>query len=64
MSFKAVWGFDPEEVLKAQKQFVKLQASVSNEGVAEGDCEAEMIQMPTARDSQVAELWRMFRLQT
>ena len=40
MSFKAVWGFDPEEVLKAQKQFVQLQASVSNEGVAEGDCNA------------------------
>ena len=64
MSFKAVWGFDPEEVLKAQKQVVQLQASVSNEGVAEGDCNREMIQMPTGRDSQVAELWRMFRLQT
>ena len=64
MSFKAVWGFDPEEVLKAQKQFVQLQASVSNEDVAEGDCEPEVIPMPTGRDSQVAELWRMFRLQT
>jgi hypothetical protein len=60
MSFKAVWGFDPEEVLKAQKQFVKLQAFVSNEG----DCNPEVIQMPTGRDSQVVELWRMFRLQT
>jgi hypothetical protein len=23
MSFIAVWGFDPEEVLKAQKRFVQ-----------------------------------------
>jgi len=61
MSFKAVWGFDPEEVLKAQKQFVQLQASVSNEG--EGDGEPEVIPMPSGRNSQVAELWRLFRLQ-
>jgi hypothetical protein len=24
MSFKAVWGFDPDEVLKAQQMFVQL----------------------------------------
>jgi len=63
MSFKAVWGFDPDEVLKAQKRFVQLRASASIEVGADVDYEADSIPMPSGRDSQVAELWRMFRLQ-
>jgi hypothetical protein len=63
MSFKAMWGFNPEEVLKAQKLSVQLRASASNEKVAEGDCETEGVPMPIGRDSQIAELWWMFRLQ-
>jgi hypothetical protein len=62
MSFKAVWGFDPDEVLKAQKRFMQPRALASIEEGADVDYEAESVPTPTGRDSQVAELWRMFRL--
>ena len=62
MSFKAVWGFDPDEVLKAQQMFVQLPAYAPNEEEAGGDSATESIVMPTGRDSQVCELRRVFRL--
>jgi hypothetical protein len=57
MSFKAVWGFDPEEVMKAQ------QTSRENreEPVAEDELDGLTV-TPYGDDAQIYELRRMFRL--
>jgi len=63
MLFKGVWGFDPEEALRAQKRF--RQSSVSDRGgpVGEIDCNrCNEARIPETRDLQVSELERLFCL--
>jgi len=66
MSFKAVWGFDPEEVLRVQKLFLRAVECGNAAGEvppeAEDAIENAMIEMPLSPDSQIHELRRMFRL--
>lgn len=59
MSFKAVWGFDPEEVMKEQRTFQREADRV--DPCAEDGFE-DMAVAPFGDDAQVYELRRMFRL--
>jgi len=59
MSFKSVWGFDPDEVLKAQR-FVPPEQDVFESGY--GADEERAARIPADIDSQIYELHRMFRL--
>jgi hypothetical protein len=59
MSFEAVWGFDPDEVGRAQAAFrqrIEAHEAVHN-GAAEGAA-----RIPPDTCSQVYELRRIFRL--
>ena len=59
MSFKAVWGFDPDEVIKAQRAWraePDIRESMSNE------MEEHAARVPVDVYSQIYELRRMFRL--
>jgi hypothetical protein len=59
MSFEAVWGFDPEEVMKAQP-LVPGEPDVF-ESAYEAD-EERAARIPPDFNSQIYELRRMFRL--
>ena len=59
MSFKAVWGFDPDEVMKAQR-FVPREPDLF-ESAYEADEERDA-RIPPDINSQIYELCRMFRL--
>jgi len=64
MSFEAVWGFDPEAVLRVQQSFRRTLDYEHEEG-GEGVEGIEIIafaEIPPGRDLQVKELRRMFRL--
>jgi len=62
MSFEAVWGFDPDQVLKAQNLFRK--EFVRESGGDQGDLDdgAREARIPLSDDAQLHELRRMFRL--
>ena len=63
MLFKGVWGFDPEEALRAQNRFRKTGGSERG-GLVEIDCNpCNELRIPETRDLQVSELQRMFVLQ-
>jgi hypothetical protein len=59
MSFKAVWGFDPEEVAQAQRAFRSLPYAEEPEPMNATD---ECIGIPSSAELQLSELQRMFRL--
>lgn len=63
MLFKGVWGFDPEEALRAQNRFRQTGMSESIGPVEEIHCKAcNEARIPPTRDLQVSELQRMFLL--
>jgi hypothetical protein len=62
MLFKGVWGFDPEEALRAQNRFRQTHVSECG-GLVEIDCNhCNELRIPETRDLQVSELLRMFLL--
>ena len=58
MSFKSVWGFDPEEATRAQRVF---REQIGTQASAYRSIEERAAQIPPDVDSQVAELFRLFR---
>lgn len=60
--FKAVWGFDPEEVLRAQNAFGQGSVRGFEAAEQETDASAEQLRIPPTEDLQVYELYRMFVL--
>jgi hypothetical protein len=59
VGFKAVWGFDPDEVAKAQA----LSRGVAQKDQTVNCIDAERAaQIPRDTESQVLELHRIFRL--
>ena len=59
MGIKAVWGFDPDEVVRAQKAFQRM----ADQEEAAPDHELEqVVRMPVSVDAQIYQLRRMFRL--
>ncbi len=59
MSFKAVWGFDPDEVLREQKSIHKAQDRSVHQWEETPDWD-DSIEIPRGSDVQVEELRRMF----
>ena len=59
MAFKSVWGFDPDEVIKAQR-FVPREADAFE--AAYEPVEERAARIPPDINSQIYELRRMFRL--
>jgi len=59
MGIKAVWGFDPDEVAKAQNAFQRL---TSEEEPEERGSLEKCAGIPSGADSQIYELRRVFRL--
>ena len=59
MAFKSVWGFDPDEVMKAQR-FVRREPEAF-ESAYEPD-EERAARIPLDINSQISELCRMFQL--
>ena len=62
MSYEAVWGFDPYQVLKAQNLFQRDFVCQPAEDQAEPDECDEEARIPGSDDAQLYELGRMFRL--
>jgi hypothetical protein len=61
--FKAVWGFDPEEALRAQNAFRQTSVRGVNASLDELERESDdELRIPQAEDLQVCELHRMFGL--
>jgi hypothetical protein len=60
MSFKSVWGFDPDEVARAQD---KLRSKSDDLETSYGPVEQQAARIPTEVDAQIYELRRIFRLQ-
>jgi hypothetical protein len=67
MSFEAVWGFDPEDILRTQRAFhnAEEKSVVSEAELTQGqeipDQEVEGVRMPSGFGAQVYELRRLFR---
>lgn len=59
MSFESVWGFDPEEVIKAQ-DLVRCERETNSFAYNVDDQRSARI--PSGADSQIYELRRMYRL--
>lgn len=60
--FKAVWGFDPEEALRAQNAFRQDSMPGFDAALEDIDQSAQQLRIPPTEDLQVYELHRMFRL--
>lgn len=58
MSFKSMWGFDPEEAFKAQRAFLER---IGGDGCAYSLTEERAAQIPSDVHSQIVELLRMYR---
>ena len=61
MSFKAVWGFDPDRVLQAQKLFHREFVLEAGEDQVELGDGVQEVKIPGSVDEQLYELRRMFR---
>jgi hypothetical protein len=59
VGFKSVWGFDPEEVIRAQK-LSRTQPEPAELGYDAHEEQAALV--PSEIDSQIYELRRIFRL--
>jgi hypothetical protein len=57
MSFKSVWGFDPEEAFQAQLEF---RAGLGIQESGYNFVEEQAAQIPPDVRSQIDELWRLF----
>jgi hypothetical protein len=65
MSFKAVWGFDPEEIDKAKvrdKLSHDFPIELGREGPGEDPASDDWAGMPSSFEAQIYELRRIFRL--
>jgi len=65
MSFKAVWGFDPEEIEKARQRYEVADDSPCELGVerpVEDFVSDGWAGIPSGAEAQIYELRRMFRL--
>ena len=65
MSFKAVWGFDPEETRRAKQQCHQADESPCDRGVERADEDVASDHWPEIHsgvEAQIYELRRMFRL--
>jgi hypothetical protein len=61
--FKAVWGFDPEEALRAQNAFRQDSVPASDTALAQDDGTADNeLRIPVGPVSQILELRRVFEL--
>ena len=58
MSFKSVWGFDPEEAIRAQRVF---REQIGIQDSAYSSVEEQAAHIPPDADLQIAELFRLFR---
>ena len=58
MSFKSVWGFDPEEAIQAQRRF---RGEIGTLEFTYNSVEQQAAKIPPDVQSQIAELFRMFR---
>jgi hypothetical protein len=61
MSFRGVWGFDPDEALRVQNAFRRSIATANDADEIIRDPRGEAT-IPRSRASQVHELQRLFRL--
>jgi hypothetical protein len=59
MSFKSVWGFDPERAIQAQGFF---RSEPESDSIAYSAAEELAARIPSDGDSQIYELRRMYRL--
>ena len=59
MSFRAVWGFDPDEVLREQNSIHNAQDRSIYQWEETPDWD-DKIEIPCGRDVQVEELRRIF----
>lgn len=59
MASEAVWGFDPDEVLRANQSLLAPPEEAPSELERERD---RCARIPGSSDSQIYELRRMFRL--
>ena len=57
MSFKSVWGFDPDEAFQAQYLF---RRKLGTEESGFDSVEEKAVQIPPDFRSQIAELWRLY----
>ena len=61
--FEAVWGFDPEEALRAQNAFRQDSVAGSDTALAQDDGTADSeLRIPAGPVSQILELHRIFEL--
>ena len=58
MSFKSVWGFDPEEAFNAQRAFVER---IGGHGGTYSLTEEHAAQIPSDVHTQIVELLRMYQ---
>lgn len=58
MSFKSMWGFDPEEAFSAQRAFLER---IGGHECAYSLTEEQAAQIPSEVHSQIVELLRMYR---
>ena len=58
MEMKSVWGFDPDEAMRAQRLF---RGEPAEEESAYNDREQHAARIPADAASQIYELCRMFR---
>ena len=58
MSFKSVWGFDPEEAIRAQRVF---REQIGTQDSAYSSVEEQAARIPPDVYSQIAELFGMLR---
>jgi hypothetical protein len=58
VSFRSVWGFDPEEALHAQQLF---REKIGAQESAHLSVEEQAAEIPPDADLQMDELYRMFR---
>jgi hypothetical protein len=59
MSFKSVWGFDPDEVERARSAFGQR---IEADEFACNTAAEQAALIPPNTSSQIAELWRIFHL--
>ena len=59
MGFKAVWGFDPDEAIKAQQEFQRTLNGAKRTSEVKFE---ELADVPSSADAQILELRWLFRL--
>jgi len=62
MSFKAVWGFDPEEIAKVKPPADDFPSTLGAETTREDAVSDDSAGIPSSFEAQIYELRRIFRL--